>query len=95
MESTLSIEARRFKKIREEQHHTQQSFAELLDIGATTADIERGKTKISGKIVMELLRQFQINPLWLYGQSYTKIVNINGGDVSPKVVTLDLSLIHI
>lgn len=89
MESTLSIEARRFKKVREEQHHTQQSFAELLDIGATTADIERGKTKLSGKVVMELLRQFQINPLWLFGQSYTKIVNINGGDVSPKIVTLD------
>jgi len=89
MENTLSIEARRFKKVREELHHTQQSFAELLDIGATTADIERGKTKISGKVVMELLRQFQINPLWLFGESYTKLVNIDGGDVSPKVITLD------
>jgi len=89
MESTLSIEAKRFKKIREEQHHTQQSFAELLEIGATTADIERGKTKISGKIVMQLLRQFQVNPLWLFGHSYTKIINIDGGDVSPKIVTLD------
>ncbi len=89
MENTLSIEARRFKKVREELHHTQQSFAELLDIGATTADIERGKTKISGKVVMELLRQFQINPLWLFGESYTKLVNIEGGDVSPKVITLD------
>ncbi|NND88787.1 MAG: helix-turn-helix domain-containing protein [Flavobacteriaceae bacterium] len=89
MESSLSIEARRFKKVREEQQHTQQSFAELLGIGATTADIERGKTKISGKVVTELLRQFNINPLWLFGQSYTKIVNLEGGDVSPKVVTLD------
>lgn len=90
MESKLSIEARRFKKIREEQNHTQQSFAELLQIGSTTADIERGKTKLSGKVVMELLRQFNVNPLWLFGESYTKIVNINGGDVSPKVVTLDV-----
>jgi len=90
MDMKLSIEARRFKKVREEQHHTQQSFAELLGIGATTADIERGKTKLSGKVVMELLRQFDINPLWLFGQSYTKVVNINGGDVSPKVVTLDV-----
>lgn len=88
MEQSLSIEARRFKKVREEQNYTQQSFADLLGIGATTADIERGKTKISGKVVMELLRQFNINPLWLYGLSYTKIVNIDGGDVSPKVITL-------
>lgn len=89
MESNISIEARRFKKVREEQNHTQQSFAQLLDIGATTADIERGKTKLSGKVVMELLRLFQINPLWLFGESYTKIVTIDGGDVSPKVITLD------
>jgi SOS-response transcriptional repressor LexA len=91
MDTQLSIEARRFKKVREEQHHTQQSFAEILGIGATTADIERGKTKLSGKVVMELLRQFNINPLWLFGESYNKIVNINGGDVSPKVITLDLN----
>lgn len=90
MDTKLSIEARRFKKVREEQHHTQQSFAEILGIGATTADIERGKTKLSGKVVMELLRQFNINPLWLFGESYTKVVNINGGDVSPKVITLDI-----
>jgi SOS-response transcriptional repressor LexA len=90
MDIKLSIEARRFKKVREEQEHTQQSFAEILGIGATTADIERGKTKLSGKVVMELLRQFSINPLWLFGESYTKVVNINGGDVSPKVITLNV-----
>ena len=89
MDSSLSIEARRFKKIREEQKHTQQSFAELLEAGNSTADIERGKTKISGKIVMELLRQFNVNPLWLFGKSFVQFVDINGGDVSPKVITLN------
>jgi SOS-response transcriptional repressor LexA len=90
MDKELSIEARRFKKVREEQNYTQQSFAELLSIGTTTADIERGKTKISGKAVMELLNLFNINPLWLFGKSFTQYVNINGGDVSPKVITLDV-----
>lgn len=89
MESKLTIEAQRFKKIREEQRHTQQSFAELLDIGSTTADIERGKTKITGKVVMELMAQFNINPLWLYGKSYEKHIDSSRGDVSPKVITLD------
>ncbi|PKA83315.1 helix-turn-helix protein [Ulvibacter sp. MAR_2010_11] len=89
MEKVIPIEASRFKKIREELHHTQQSFAELLDIGSTTADIERGKTKITGKVVMDLLRLFQINPLWLFGESFTKHVNLLGGDVSPKVITVD------
>ncbi len=89
MEKNLSIEARRFKRVREEQHHTQQSFAELLGIGATTADIERGKTKISGKAVTELLRQFGVNPLWLFGTSYNQYLDVSGGDVSPKVITVD------
>jgi SOS-response transcriptional repressor LexA len=89
MEKKVPIEAKRFKKVREEQHQTQQSFAELLGIGTTTADIERGKTKISGKAVMELLRQFSINPLWLFGNSFSQYVDISGGDVSPKVITID------
>ena len=90
MEKDLSIEARRFKKVREELHQTQQSFAEMIGIKGSTADIERGKTKLSGKVVMELLRQFNINPLWLYGKSFTQYVNINGGDVSPKVISVDI-----
>ncbi len=91
MKNTISIEATRFKALREELRHTQQSFADLLDIGATTADIERGKTKITGKIVMELMGQFNINPLWLYGKSFEKYIDISRGDVSPKVVTVDTS----
>jgi len=89
MDNQLSIEARRFKKVRDEQNHTQQSFAEVLDIGNSTADIERGKTKLSGKVVMELLSQFNINPLWLFGKSFVQFVDINGGNVNPKVITLD------
>jgi phage repressor protein C with HTH and peptisase S24 domain len=89
MENDLPIEARRFKKVREEQHHTQQSFATLLGIGSTTADLERGKTKISGKAVMELLQRFGINPLWLFGKSFNQYLDISGGNVSPKVITLD------
>lgn len=88
MDKNISLEARRFKKIREQLGYTQQSFAELLQIGNTTADIERGKTKISGKVVMELLRLFNINPLWLYGSSHVQYF-ANSGDVSPKIISVD------
>jgi len=91
MKNTISIEATRFKALREELRHTQQSFADLLEVGATTADIERGKTKITGKIVMELMAQFNINPLWLYGKSFEKHIDTSRGDVSPKVITIDSS----
>ncbi|MAO07364.1 MAG: DNA-binding protein [Alteromonas sp.] len=89
MEKELAIEVVRFKKVRDEQNFTQQAFAEVLGIKNSTADIERGKTKLSGSVVMELLQQFQINPLWLYGKSHVQYVNLNQGDVSPKVITVD------
>ena len=89
MEKNLPIEAKRFKKVREEQKYTQHSFAELLDIGSTTADIERGKTKVSGKAVMELLLQFNINPLWLFGKSFNQYLQTESSDISPKVVSID------
>lgn len=89
MDKTVTLEAIRFKQLREEFGYTQQSFAALLGISNTTADIERGKTKISGKIVATLMAKFKINPLWLFGESDEKLVIANSGDVSPKVITLD------
>jgi len=88
MGQEVSIQAQRFKKIREELGKTQSEFALLLDAGSTTADIERGKKKITGKIVAELLRQFQINPLWLYGNSYNKHLETTGS-TAPKIISLD------
>ena len=90
MEKDLPIECKRFRKVREDQHMTQQAFAELLDIGNTTADIERGKTKITGKVVMQLLSLYGINPLWLYGKSFKQYIDINKADVSPKVISVDV-----
>lgn len=88
MATELPTEAKRFKQIREELAKTQSEFAKLLDAGSTTADIERGKKKITGKIVTELLRQFNVNPLWLYGNSYNKFIE-TGRPTSPQVITMD------
>ncbi len=90
MAQEISIEAERFKKVREELGKTQSEFALLLGAGSTTADIERGKKKITGKIVTELLRQFHINPLWLYGNSYNKHLETTGS-TTPKIITMDSS----
>lgn len=88
MDKDLNIEAQRFKKVRESLNETQQSFAKKLDIKGSTADIERGKSKITGKVVAELLKQFNINPLWLYGKSFQQILDTSQ-NVAPKVVTVD------
>lgn len=89
MGTDITLEIKRFKEIRDDHNYTQSEFAELLGIKNSTADIERGRTKLSGKIVSELLRQFGVNPLWLFGESSQKILQINKGDVSPKVITVN------
>lgn len=89
MGTDITFEIKRFKEIRDDHNFTQSEFAELLGIKNSTADIERGRTKLSGKIVAELLRQFGVNPLWLFGESAQKYLQINKGDVSPKVITVN------
>lgn len=88
MDKEITIAAKRFKKVREEQNYTQQAFAEFLELRHSTVDIERGKTKIPGKVVMSLLKNFQINPLWLFGESFQQYIVIDGKDVSPKVISV-------
>lgn len=86
-ESTL----KRFTDVRRELGYTQAEFAQLLGVKNTTADIERGRTKLSGKVVSELLKQFKINPMWLFGESDQKYLDTSRTSVIPKVVTVDNS----
>ncbi len=85
----MSIEFFRFKEIRTENKYTQQEFAELLEIPSSTADIERGKTKITGQVVVKLLKLFDINPLWLYGESAIKYKKNASVDITPKIITVN------
>ena len=87
MEQEITIQ--RFGELRRALGYTQAEFAELLGISSTTADIERGRTKLSGKVVTELLKQFKINPLWLYGESDQQYLDTSRVSVIPKVVTVD------
>ena len=89
MENELTI--KRFTDIRRELGFTQAEFASRLGISNTTADIERGRTRLSGRVVAELLRQFKINPLWLYGESSQQYLDTSKTSVIPKVVTVDTS----
>lgn len=91
MKTELPIEIKRFKSVREELQLTQVEFATELQIKNSTADIERGRTKLSGHTVMLLLQKFNINPLWLYGESGQKKLSLQQGSVLPKVVTVDAS----
>lgn len=87
MENEITL--KRFADIRRDLGYTQAEFAALLGISSTTADIERGRTKLSGKLVAELLKQFKINPLWLFGESDHRYLETSNTSVIPKVVTVD------
>ncbi|MCM4173928.1 helix-turn-helix domain-containing protein [Arenibacter sp. TNZ] len=91
MNEDMEIVAKRFTDLRRELGYTQSDFAKLLGISNTTADIERGRTKLSGKVVAELLKQFKINPLWLFGESNQKLLAVTNISVIPKVVTVNSS----
>lgn len=88
MSKEQPIEIQRFREIREENRYTQAEFAKILDIKHSTADIERGKTKLSGKVVSRLLEEFNINPLWLFGKSKQKSIT-EKTDILPKTISVD------
>lgn len=87
MENELTL--KRFTDLRRELGYTQADFAALIGVSNTTADIERGRTKLSGKVVSELLKQFKINPLWLFAESDEQYLETSRTSVIPKVVTVD------
>lgn len=85
----IPIENQRLKQVRQELHYTQSEFAELLGESQSTADMERGKTKLSGKVVMVLLKKFDINPLWLFGESHKKYLKAYNLDPLPQTITVN------
>jgi len=38
---------------------------------------------------VDLMDKFNVNPLWLYGESNEKHIDIARGDISPRMLTLD------
>lgn len=81
----------RFAHLRKELGFTQTAFGEFLGLKGSTADIERGKTKIPGFVVAKLYQEYHVNPLWLFGSSGDMyIANIRDkASVLPAVVTLN------
>lgn len=88
---SIPIQCKRLRLIREELNQTQSSFAQQLGIGSSTTEYERGRTKLSGELVLKLLRDYNINPLWLYGESEQKYLDPRAKAVNPSIVTVDQS----
>ncbi|MGB0868351.1 MAG: XRE family transcriptional regulator [Flavobacteriales bacterium] len=85
----LSAEHYRLREVREDLGLTQTEFGKILGLKSSTADIERGKTRITGRIVMLLFKNWNINPVWLYGDTDKKYSVQQTTDVLPKAITVD------
>lgn len=85
---TLST-PQRFAFLRKELGFTQSEFGDYLGLSGSTADIERGKTKIPGFVVAKLFEDHQINPSWLFESSEHMRLSSNEPSSMPKVITVN------
>lgn len=85
----IPIEGKRLKDVRNDLGLTQAEMAQRLNCGSSTVDMERGRTKVNATTVMTLLKDYKINPLWLFGESPKKYLDPEHKDVSPRTISLD------
>jgi SOS-response transcriptional repressor LexA len=91
MENAKDLAAKRLKKIRQAFDLTQKDFGNQLGWHTSTADLERGKIKIPGIVITNLLDKFSINPLWVYGKSDQMYLNLHKHQVNPSVISVNSS----
>ncbi len=89
MENILPIETERFKELRKKLGYTQATFAQELDIKSSTIDIERGKMRLPAHALVLLMKKYQVNPLWLFGESDQMYTTLGKKEVLPKVIVMD------
>lgn len=78
----------RFITLRKELGLTQENFGQLIGDAKTTADIEREKSELSASGLMRIVKEFGINPLWLYEENQPQYLDYSSKDCSPKVISL-------
>ena len=91
MENSKDLAAKHLKKVRQKFELTQKEFGLKLGWHSSTADLERGKIKIPGSVITNLLDKFSINPLWIYGKSDRMYLNVHQFQINPSVITVNSS----
>lgn len=80
----LSIE--RLQVIRKSLGYSKQAFADSLSY-PKYAETEAGKLDLSGELVAKLLQIHSVNPLWLYGESSSRFLDLTINTV-PKYIVI-------
>lgn len=87
MKQNTNLPIKRLKTIRKSLGFTIKDFAKNLDYSAYES-VETGKNDLPGALVAKLMQVFSVNPLWLYGESNLRFLNISS-NTAPTYITLD------
>jgi transcriptional regulator with XRE-family HTH domain len=78
----------RFINFRKQLGLTQEQLGQLIGDAKTTADIEREKSELSASGLIRLVKEYGINPLWLYEKNQPQYLDYSSKDCAPKVISL-------
>lgn len=87
MQQLTDLSIQRVKVIREALGYEVAAFANKLDYPLYAA-IESDGKELPGILVMKLMEVFSINPLWLYGKSTKRFLEMST-NTAPKYITID------
>jgi len=87
MQQMTGLSIKRLQIIREALGYEVTAFASKLEYPLYKS-IELGEKEIPGILVMKLMEVFSINPLWLYGKSNKRFVDISS-NTAPKFIMLN------
>lgn len=78
----------RFIQLRKGLALTQEELATVIGEAKSTADIERQKSELSAQGLINMVKSFGINPLWLYEYNQPQYIDYSSKDCYPKVISL-------
>lgn len=87
MQHLIALSIRRLQVIRETLGYGVEDFAKRLDY-PLYASVESSENDIPGILIAKLMKVFSINPLWLYGESNMRFLDVSS-NTAPKFIALD------
>lgn len=87
MQHLVILSLKRLQTIRETLGYEVEDFAKKLDYPLYES-VESSENDIPGILIAKLMKVFSINPLWLYGESNMRFLDVSS-NTAPKFISLD------
>lgn len=87
MQHLIILSLKRLQTIRETLGYEVDDFAKQLGYPLYKS-VESGEGDVPGVLIAKLMKVFSINPLWLYGESNMRFLDVSS-NTAPKFIALD------